>query len=431
MCNIYRKVIADIHAGQEKDVMPCMEIRECVKRKKMSKKWKLIQIIMIISMIAWLIGMNVYVYLHNNKEFTYTMGTVSNKYAASVEMTKQWSEISHGYVYGMQYDAKFENNSSATLYDWKATLIIEDGCRVDSYWNGELTLENNVISLIPTEDINTIAPNSNRTFGFILYSQTLDNVKEFIISYHMKIELEDLPLFTWWKLVAVIIAVIELITIVTFVRTWQLKKKQEELHSIVHQSFNMFANLIDAKDPYTLGHSRRVALYSKELARRMGISEEDRDRLYYIALLHDIGKIGIADAILNKKGKLTSQERTEIEKHVTIGGDILKDFTALEGIADGARYHHERYDGKGYTAGLKGKNIPLFARIIAVADSFDAMSSERCYRPQLKMPAIIVELKNGCGTQFDPGIAGHMLDMIEEGVVPIDLEEYEKLQNNL
>jgi len=239
-----------------------------------------------------------------------------------------------------------------------------------------------------------------------------------------------LPLFTWWKLVAVAILVVELIVVVTYVRTWQLKKKQEELHRIVHQSFNMFANLIDAKDPYTLGHSRRVALYSKELARRMGISEEDRDRLYYIALLHDIGKIGITDAILNKKGKLTPEERTEIEKHVTIGGDILKDFTALEGIADGAKYHHERYDGKGYATKLKGKKIPLFARIIAVADSFDAMSSERCYRPQLKIPAIIVELKNGCGTQFDPEIAGHMLDMIEEGIVPIDLEEYEKQQQN-
>ena len=129
----------------------------------------------------------------------------------------------------------------------------------------------------------------------------------------------------------------------------------------------------------------------------MGISEEDRNRLYYIALLHDIGKIGITDAILNKKGKLTAEERQEIEKHVTIGGDILKDFTALEGIADGARYHHERYDGKGYATGLKGKDIPLFARIIAVADSFDAMSSERCYRPQLKMPSIIVELKMEAG----------------------------------
>lgn len=392
----------------------------------MSKKWKLIQIIVIVGMIAWLIGMNVYVRVYNNKEFAYTMGTESDKYAASVNITKHWNESAHGYIYGMQCDVKFENNSPATLYDWKATISLKNNCHVDSYWNGELNFADNMISFVPDEDINTIAPNSDRTFGFILYAPVLNNVKDFTVSYHMKISLGDLALFAWWKVAVAILAIIELIVVVTMVRTWQLKKKQEELHSIVNQSFNMFANLIDAKDPYTLGHSRRVALYSKELAKRMGISEEDRDRLYYIALLHDIGKIGITDAILNKKGKLTADERRDIEKHVTIGGDILKDFTALEGIADGARYHHERYDGKGYATGLKGKDIPLFARIIAVADSFDAMSSERCYRPQLTMPYIIVELKNGSGTQFDPDIAKHMLNMIDEGVVPINLEEYEK-----
>lgn len=392
----------------------------------MNKKWKLVQIIVIAGMIIWLIGMNVYVSIYNNREFAYTMGNESDKYAASINITKHWNESAHGYIYGMQCDVKFENNSLATLYDWKASLSMKNGCHVDSYWNGELKFEDNVIDFVPDEDINIILPNTNRTFGFILYGPLLDNVKEFTITYHMKISLSDLPAFTWWKIAVVVLAIIELIVVTTYIRTWQLKKKQEELHSIVHQSFNMFANLIDAKDPYTLGHSRRVALYSRELAKRMGISEADRDRLYYIALLHDIGKIGITDAILNKKGKLTQTEREEIEKHVTIGGDILKDFTALEGIADGAKYHHERYDGKGYATKLKGKDIPLFARIIAVADSFDAMSSERCYRPQLKIPAIVAELKNGCGTQFDPEIAEHMLKMISEGIVPIDLEAYDK-----
>ena len=134
-----------------------------------------------------------------------------------------------------------------------------------------------------------------------------------------------------------------------------------------------------------------------------------------------VGKIGVTDVILNKKGALTPEERNSIEKHVTIGGDILKDFTAIEGIAEGARYHHERYDGKGYACGLKGEEIPLFARIIAVADSFDAMSSERCYRPALEMPKIISELENGAGTQFDAKIVKHMLDMIEDKQVPVEL----------
>ena len=392
----------------------------------MSKKSILIQILIIITMVAWLIGMNVYVDIYNSKEFSYTMGTESDTYAASMVINKHWNETAHGYGYGMQYDAKFENNSASTLYDWSARITLIDGCHLDSYWNGDMTLENNVIQLIPDSDINTIAPNSNRTFGFVLYSQKLNNVQDFTISYHMKIELKDLPIFSVWQAILALVCVVELIIIITTVRTWQIRKKQKEFESIVHQSFNMFANLIDAKDAYTLGHSRRVALYSKELAKRLGISEDERNRLYYIALLHDIGKIGVTDVILNKKGKLTSEERNEIEKHVTIGGDILKDFTALKGIADGARYHHERYDGKGYATGLKGEKIPLFARIIAVADSFDAMSSERCYRPKLAMPVIIEELKKGSGTQFDSKIAIHMLNMIEEGVVPIDLEKYDE-----
>ncbi|MBQ6695269.1 MAG: HD-GYP domain-containing protein [Lachnospiraceae bacterium] len=391
----------------------------------MSKKSIIFQVLIVIAMIAWLFGMNSYVDYYNSKEFSYTMGTESDTYESKMTIVKHWNETSHGYGYGIQYDVRFDNKSLETLYDWSAKIALIKGCQLTDYWNGEMTFEDNVIYFNPQTDIEMILPESNRTFGFILYSQKLNNVEEFTIYYHKKIGLNDLPMFTAWKIALGIFAVLEIIIIATALRTWKIRKKQKEFESIVNQSFKMFANLIDAKDPYTLGHSRRVALYSKELAKRMGISQEERDRLYYIALLHDIGKIGITDAILNKKGKLTPEERAEIEKHVTIGGAILKDFTALKGIAEGAKYHHERYDGTGYATGIKGEKIPLFARIIAVADSFDAMSSERCYRPKLEMPVIIEELKNGSGTQFDPKIAALMLEMIEEGVVPIDLEEYD------
>ncbi len=390
----------------------------------MSKKSIVFQILIVIAMVAWLVGMNAYVDYYNSKEFSYTMGNESDTYASKMTISKHWNETAHGYGYGMQYDVRFDNKGEETLYDWSAKIVLIRGCQLTDYWNGEMTFENNVIYFTPQEDIEMILPESNRTFGFILYSQKLNNVEEFTIYYHKKIGLNDLTMFTAWKIALGIFAVLEIIIIATAIRTWKIRKKQKEFESIVNQSFQMFANLIDAKDTYTLGHSRRVALYSKELANRMGISQEERDRLYYIALLHDIGKIGITDAILNKKGKLTPEERAEIEKHVTIGGDILKDFTALKGIADGARYHHERYDGTGYATGIKGEKIPLFARIIAVADSFDAMSSERCYRPKLEMSAIIEEIKNGSGTQFDPKIAALMLEIIEEGSVPIDLEEY-------
>lgn len=144
------------------------------------------------------------------------------------------------------------------------------------------------------------------------------------------------------------------------------------------------------------------------------MSEDEIENIYNIALLHDIGKIGIPDGILNKPGKLSEEEFATIKKHPLIGYNILKNFTAIENIAEGARDHHERYDGNGYNGGLKGENIPLPARIICVADSYDAMSSARIYRPALTKNKILSELTEGKGTQFDPAIADIMIDIIKK-----------------
>lgn len=216
-----------------------------------------------------------------------------------------------------------------------------------------------------------------------------------------------------------------LATIITFIghlrhkaHLRRMQERQKELQAILVQSLQAFARIIDAKDRYTNGHSMRVAQYSRELAARMGMSKQEQERIYYIALLHDIGKIGIPDHILNKQGELNKEERTVIQTHPDVGGHVLGDFTALDGIADGARYHHERYDGTGYCEGKAGEQIPLVARIIGVADSYDAMSSDRCYRPALTKEKIISELKEHSGTQFDPQIVPYMLQMIEDNVVP-------------
>ena len=207
------------------------------------------------------------------------------------------------------------------------------------------------------------------------------------------------------------------------VNTIRLKRRQAEYKSIIEQALRTFANTIDAKDKYTNGHSIRVAAYALEIAKKLKLSKEEQERIYYIALMHDIGKIGISDEILNKPGKLTEDERKIIMSHPAIGGDILKDFTSLPGISEGARYHHERYDGQGYNEGLKGEEIPFFARIICVADSYDAMSSVRCYRKCMDQESIIAELKRCSGTQFDPKIVEIMLELIQEGRVPIRLED--------
>lgn len=212
-------------------------------------------------------------------------------------------------------------------------------------------------------------------------------------------------------------------------KTIRLKRRQAEYQSIIEQALKTFANTIDAKDTYTNGHSVRVAAYTLEIAKRLKLSEEEQERIYYIALMHDIGKIGIADEILNKPGKLTPEERKVIMSHPAIGGEILKDFSSLPGISEGARYHHERYDGKGYNEGLKGEEIPLFARIICVADSYDAMSSARCYRKSMDLDVIVKELKDNSGTQFDPEVVKVMLELIEEGIVPINQDEGSMVKN--
>ena len=197
-----------------------------------------------------------------------------------------------------------------------------------------------------------------------------------------------------------------------------LERKNTSYQSILKQSMETFAHAIYAKDKDTNGHSIRVATYSREIAKRMGMSEEDQEKIYYVAMLHDIGKIGVPDSILKKPGKLTEEEVQMIRNHPSIGGEILQDFTAIDGISEGARYHHERYDGKGYNEGLKGEEIPLFARIICVADSYDTMSSRRVYKEHHDEQYILKELEECSGKQFDPNIVPYMVDMIKDRTAP-------------
>lgn len=230
---------------------------------------------------------------------------------------------------------------------------------------------------------------------------------------------------TWFWVVMILVFILVIVAIavcVMRIKTEALKRRQKEYRRIIDQSLRTFANIIDAKDKYTNGHSLRVATYSLELAKKLKLSAEEQERIYDIALLHDIGKIGIPDGILNKEGKLTEKEIQTIKRHPTIGGKILKDFTSIPGISDGARYHHERYDGKGYNKGLSGKVIPFFARIICVADCYDTMAGGRHYQAKKTQEEIKEELKRCSGTQFDPEIAKLMIELIDEGKAPISFE---------
>ena len=192
------------------------------------------------------------------------------------------------------------------------------------------------------------------------------------------------------------------------------QQRTESIWNMSLHTVQTLAQAIDAKDSYTNGHSLRVAKYSVMLGKRLGFSETDLGRLQYVALLHDVGKIGIADNILNKKGKLTEEEYAIIKSHSSIGAKILSNISEIPDVATGAKYHHERYDGTGYPAGLKGEDIPLIARIIAVADSYDAMTSKRSYRDALPQKVVRHEIACGLGSQFDPVIGKLMLDIIDE-----------------
>ena len=174
------------------------------------------------------------------------------------------------------------------------------------------------------------------------------------------------------------------------------------------------AYTIDAKDRYTSGHSQRVADYSLAIAKRMGKSEEEQKIIYYAGLLHDVGKIRVSEEVINKPGKLTEDEFNQIKVHPISGYHILKDIHEDARIAYAAKYHHERYDGRGYPYGLEGENIPEIARIIGVADAYDAMASNRSYRNALPQDVVRSEIEKGRGGQFDAEIADIMLEMIDE-----------------
>ena len=194
------------------------------------------------------------------------------------------------------------------------------------------------------------------------------------------------------------------------------KEAQKREHALFEQTAEALANAIDAKDKYTHGHSARVAMYSTQIAREAGKSEEMCEKVYFAALLHDVGKIGVPDAIINKDGKLTDEEFAWIKKHPVFGNQILSSIQQSPYLSIGAHYHHERYDGKGYPEGLKSEDIPEIARIIAVADSYDAMTSKRSYRDSLPQDIVREELVKGIGTQFDPEYARIMLHLLDRDI---------------
>ncbi len=213
----------------------------------------------------------------------------------------------------------------------------------------------------------------------------------------------------------IFINVTTIITVVIlYLNQVRLESERRRLHNLFVQTATAMVNAIDAKDKYTHGHSTRVADYSRRLAQLGGKNENECDIIYYSALLHDVGKIGIPVSIINKSGKLTTEEYDLVKQHPVLGAQILRNILEYPFLSVGANFHHERYDGKGYPNGLKGEEIPELARIISVADAYDAMTSKRSYRDPIPQQKVREEIVTCIGTQFDPVYARHMISLIDE-----------------
>jgi HD-GYP domain-containing protein (c-di-GMP phosphodiesterase class II) len=353
-------------------------------------------------------------------DLSLTGSRLSDSVYATVEKVKEWRNARDN---GLQFEFAVHNNGKSAISNWTAELEIPEDANLGDYWNVGIEIVDGRMVLTPVDYNLTIGSADNITFGFII------NTNE---NYYPKLlHLQGYKGYyntgtVYRKLIYAAFAVWAVLLVGFFVTRFNLRsyrEKQKNDVKIILQSMNTFINFIDAKDPYTSGHSRRVAMYAAEIAKRMRLSEDEIQNVYYAGLLHDAGKISIPDAVLNNPGKLSDEERKQIQNHTVAGGEMLKQLSSLRGIRETALYHHERYDGTGYPEGLKGESIPLYARIVGVADSYDAMSSNRVYRRHLTKDEIIDEIQKGAGGQFDPGIVPYMVDMINDGYVNVVKKE--------
>ena len=267
---------------------------------------------------------------------------------------------------------------------------------------------------------------------YVFRVAVLDSERENVLEESTYVLVKEKEIYDnhWFIIYMVLVGIMSVAWFTWFIartqtqRTLAIQQKHIELAErqieMGNQTILAIAKTVDAKDENTSQHSQRVSEYSVMIAKELGFDDEECENLRKAALLHDIGKIGIPDSILNKPAKLTDEEYAVMKTHVTRGGEILKDFTIVKNVVDGALYHHERYDGSGYASGLKGEEIPIYGRIIGVADAFDAMTANRVYRKKLDMDYVIGELERCKGKQFDPVIADIMLKLLNDGRIDIE-----------
>lgn len=363
------------------------------------------------------------------------------------------------------YDAVVSNDSIYEVSDWSIHINVPKKCFLNNGWCGTfditqtsketgetrtqtIDLQDPVIDeiildyvtvdqdlMIPLREGDTLVYNPNRevneapllakaigsdeqstvTVGFIIYYSGIKlRFSDAYLEYHLyKKPFDDKESGIFISLAALwFFAFAIYISLLIYNRVVAKKMKQSSM--MINNAMSVFTGFFEAKDSYTRGHSKRVADYSRMLAKECGLSDSELQTVYYIAYMHDCGKCYIPDTILKKEGRLDDEEFEVIKSHTVKGAEMVRDFTAIKGLQDGVRHHHERYDGKGYPDGLKGDEIPFIARVICIADSYDAMSSDRCYRKKLDTETILSEFERCKGKQFDPELTDMFVEVIKK-----------------
>ena len=380
------------------------------------------------SLLAFLVSfiffafMSVWIFFQNKTVITYTKTGYSTSGTLQLDIKMEIPFKSEGVkncwqegngTWGSQYDIYIYNNSKYPFLDWELSMTVPEEARIDSSWNAEYVPTPGKISITGLDQFFTteIHPKNSIKLGFVLYTNELMQKSDFIlIGRFVRNPLKEASCIT--ALVCLAVSLIVLIVSLFFYRTIKIQSAidDEKIDSLL----KLCARFIDTRDEYTKIHSSHVGFYSKEIAKEMGFDEEFQKNIYYMGMMHDVGKVLIPKEILCKPGKLSDEEWAEMKKHTSYGAEILSDFAAVKGIREAVLFHHERYDGKGYPRGLHDKEIPIQARIIAVADSYDAMHTNRSYRSRLSDDVILSELEKNKGIQFDPDVAEAMLRLLRK-----------------
>ena len=320
------------------------------------------------------------------------------------------------------YDGVLSNTTNRDFRDWCIKMKVPDYTTIENTWNCTGRIEDNYLYITPAEEAQSIIrSNSEELFGFLLTSENDIIFRSTQISGRLCRKYLSDPLLVICTVMICLygIAAIAGLILEKLIINQRLlsKTQQEHDNQIIEQTMKTFSNFIDNKDTYTQGHSTRVAAYVREMAKRMGMNEQEQLNCYYAGLMHDIGKLTVSDEVLNKTSRLSTDEWNLIQQHTTNGAALLKNFTILPEINDAVLYHHERYDGTGYMNRLCGKDIPLVARMVGIADAYDAMNTNRCYRLKFSEERIISELERCRGKQFDPDLVPYLISMIKDGTV--------------